>query len=257
MLTNNLFDILVLSETKIDNSYPDSQFYVKGFKLYRQDRTNFGGGLIVYARSDLLTKRVKNAKTTGLESITIEVRTARNSPRFILAGLYRPPKITKDIWTSELERLIELISKLSDDYTLLGDLNCNILEPDKEPKLGRHLLNLCDVYNLKCLINKPTGITPSSETLIDVVFTSNRRKFLRAGAFNPDISDHHLVYAITRGSCPKWVPKTTIRRSFKKFDPKKYNEDISFIPFHVASTFEDIDDVYWAWERLLTDVLDC
>ena len=33
MLKNNLFDILVLSETKIDNSYPDSQFYVKGFKL--------------------------------------------------------------------------------------------------------------------------------------------------------------------------------------------------------------------------------
>lgn len=47
MLTNNLFDILVLSETKIDNSYPDSQFYVKGFKLYRQDRTNSGGGLII------------------------------------------------------------------------------------------------------------------------------------------------------------------------------------------------------------------
>ena len=54
----------------------------------------------------------------------------------------------------------------------------------------------------------------------------------------------------------KWVPETTIRRSFKKCDAKKYNEDISFIPFHVASTFEDIDDVYWAWERLLTDALD-
>lgn len=33
------------------------------------------------------------------------------------------------------------ISKLCDDYTLLGDLSCNVLEPDKEPKLGRHLLN--------------------------------------------------------------------------------------------------------------------
>ena len=256
MLTNNLLDILVLSETKIDDSYPDNQFYVKGFKLYPQDRTNFGDGLIIYARSDPLTKNVKNAKTTGLESITIEVRTKRNSPRFILAGLYRPPRITKEIWTFELERLIESISKLSDDYTLLGDLNCNILEPDKEPKLGRHLLNLCDVYNLKCLINKPTRITPSSETLIDVVLTSNKKKFLHAGAFNPDISDHHLVYAITRASCPKWVPKTTTRRNFKKFHAKKYNEDICFIPFHVASTFDDIDDVYWAWERLLTDVLD-
>lgn len=135
-------------------------------------------------------------------------------------------------------------------------MNCNILEPDKEPKLGRHLLNLCDVYNLKCLIDKPTRITPSSETLIVVVLTSNKKKFLHAGAFNPDISDHLLVYAITRASCPKWVPKTTVRRNFKKFDAKKYNEDISFIPFHVASTFEDIDDIYWAWERLLTDVLD-
>ena len=47
MLTNNLLDILVLSETKIDDSYPDSQLYVKGFKLYRKDRTNFGGGLII------------------------------------------------------------------------------------------------------------------------------------------------------------------------------------------------------------------
>ena len=55
-----------------------------------------------------------------------------------------------EIWTFELERLIESISKLSDDYTLLGDLNCNILEPDKEPKLGRHFLNLCDVYAWPC-----------------------------------------------------------------------------------------------------------
>lgn len=78
---------------------------------------------------------------------------------------------------------MELISKLSNDYTLLGDLNQNILEPDKEPKLGRHLLSLCDVYNLKCLINKPTRISASSETLIDVVLTSNRETFLRTGDF--------------------------------------------------------------------------
>lgn len=210
MLTNNLLDIFVLSETKIDDTYPDSQYYVKGYKLYRQDRTNFGGGLIIYARCDLLTKRIENIRAAGLESITVEVRTRKNSPRFILSGLYRPPKIAKEIWTLELQRLLEAINRLSDDYTLLGDLNCNILEPNKEPKLGRHLLNLCDVYNLKCLIDTPTRITANSETLIDVILTSKRKKFLRAGAFNPDISDHHLVYATTRAACPKWAPKITI-----------------------------------------------
>lgn len=55
---------------------------------------------------------------------------------------------------------------------------------------------------------------------------------------------------------PKWTPKTVIRRNFKKFDPLQYNNDIDSIPFHVASTFDDIDDVYWAWEKLLTDLLD-
>ena len=32
-------DILLLSETKTDDSFPDSQFFVEGFKMYRKDRT--------------------------------------------------------------------------------------------------------------------------------------------------------------------------------------------------------------------------
>ena len=104
-------------------------------------------------------------------------------------------------------------------------------------------------------MDKPTRVTKESETLIDVILTSKRNKFLCAGAYNPDISDHHLVYAVMRAACPKWTPRTTIRRNFKKFDSVQYNNDIASIPFHVANTFEDIDDVYWAWEKLLIDVL--
>ena len=53
MLINNLSDILVLSDSKIDDSYPESQFYAKGSKPNRQDRTNYKGGLIIYAGCDL------------------------------------------------------------------------------------------------------------------------------------------------------------------------------------------------------------
>ena len=41
MLINNLLDILFLSDTKIDDSYPDSQFCAKESKPNRQDSTNF------------------------------------------------------------------------------------------------------------------------------------------------------------------------------------------------------------------------
>ena len=40
--------------------------------------------------------------------------------------------MAKEIWSSERERPIELISRLSDNYTLIRDVNGNILEPDKE-----------------------------------------------------------------------------------------------------------------------------
>ena len=112
--------------------------------------------------------------------------------------------------------------------------------------MGRHLLNLCYVYNLKSLASTPTGATANSDTFIDVILTSKRIKFLNAGFLNPDISDDHLMYAVTRAACPKRSPKTSMRRNFKKFDSVRYNEDVVFIPFHVASTLKDINDVYWA-----------
>ena len=53
MLINNFLDILVLWETKVNDSYPDSQFYAKELKPNRQDRTDFKGAFIICARSNL------------------------------------------------------------------------------------------------------------------------------------------------------------------------------------------------------------
>ena len=93
------------------------------------------------------------------------------------------------------------ISKLCNDCTLLGDLKCNLLEPDKGPKLERHLLNFSDMYKMKCLIDKPSRVTKESETLIDVILASKRNKFLCAVAYNPKISDHHLISVCSYESC--------------------------------------------------------
>lgn len=45
-------------------------------------------------------------------------------------------------------------------------------------------------------------------------------------------------------------------RSFKTFDLNVFNDVISRITFHAAYVFKDIDDTYWAHERVLTDVID-
>ena len=47
-LLDGRFDILVFSETKIDSTFPDSQFHIFRFRMCRADRTKGGGGLRLF-----------------------------------------------------------------------------------------------------------------------------------------------------------------------------------------------------------------
>ena len=50
-------DILMVSETKIDESFPMAQFSIEGFtNSFRQDRDHEGSGIIVYVRDDIPCK---------------------------------------------------------------------------------------------------------------------------------------------------------------------------------------------------------
>ena len=53
-------DILMISETRIDGSFPLSQFMIDGFSmLYLPDRKAHGGGILVYFRNNITAKLLK------------------------------------------------------------------------------------------------------------------------------------------------------------------------------------------------------
>ena len=53
-------DILLVSESKIDDTFPLAQFCVEGYSTsYRLDRTCKGGGLLLYVRDDIPSKQIK------------------------------------------------------------------------------------------------------------------------------------------------------------------------------------------------------
>ena len=55
-ITNNI-DILMISEAKLDNSFPEGQFLISGYSsLYRFDRNCRGGGIMLYVREDMPSK---------------------------------------------------------------------------------------------------------------------------------------------------------------------------------------------------------
>ena len=55
VLIENNIDILVLTETKIDSSFPNAQFRIDGFSApFALDRNRFGGEVLIYVREDIL-----------------------------------------------------------------------------------------------------------------------------------------------------------------------------------------------------------
>ena len=61
-VSNNL-NILMVSETKIDNTFPESQFLIEGFLTpYRLDRTAKGGGILLFIRQDIPSKYINLVK---------------------------------------------------------------------------------------------------------------------------------------------------------------------------------------------------
>lgn len=53
-LSSFLFDLLIITETKLDNTLPNSQFTIQGFHLLRKDRNLHGGGVIMYIRNGII-----------------------------------------------------------------------------------------------------------------------------------------------------------------------------------------------------------
>ena len=52
-------DIMVFSETMLDSSYPIAQLLIEFFgKPFRLDRNAFGGGILIYVRSDIPCQQV-------------------------------------------------------------------------------------------------------------------------------------------------------------------------------------------------------
>ena len=52
MIKDNI-GILLISETKIDSSLPTAQFHIDGYTIYRRDRNENDGGLLLYIRDDV------------------------------------------------------------------------------------------------------------------------------------------------------------------------------------------------------------
>ena len=68
-------DVICIDETKLDFSYPDSQYHVDGYQFlpFYRDQNKHVGGKIVYIRKKLIAKRFVDTERYTSETICIEI----------------------------------------------------------------------------------------------------------------------------------------------------------------------------------------
>ena len=74
-IIEDTFDIFLISETKIDNSFPNSHFSLNGYRMLRRVRNCFGGGLCLYVKDSIASKQLNSYKENiDAEAIYLEIR---------------------------------------------------------------------------------------------------------------------------------------------------------------------------------------
>lgn len=225
ILIENYVDVFFIGETKLDESFTNSQFYVKNFTIYRRDRNSHGGGVMVYVNSSI-AHRIRNDITSlitnGLEGIVIELLI--NKKKWLVAGLYKPPSISDNTFYDSFCKIADVMFNETTNVIFTGDLNYNMNNKNQ-------LSDLCEVYGLHNKIEGNTCHTRGTSTALDVFLVSNVKMFGTSLNVDISVSDvHNIIGCALRVNIPRSGPKFITYRSYKKFSVDKFEDDLNLLP---------------------------
>ena len=108
MLISGNIDVLVVTETKLDDSFPTAQFFIEGFSPpFRLDRNRYGGGILIYVREDIPCKELSNHTfEEHIEGIYLELNL--NKYKLLILGTYHPPSQNKDYYFNSISKSLDM-----------------------------------------------------------------------------------------------------------------------------------------------------
>ena len=253
----NKFDILTISESWLDNCVTNLELEIPGYDLYRVDRQDKkGGGVCVYILQSYKTEvlwDISGISVAGFHQLWIKIQ-VRNLRSLVICTAYRPPDVPVRCFDTDLTPSFIAASLHNKTIYILGDLNCNLLNPENPD--SRALLDFCRLYNLSQMVKTPTRVTPSTETLIDVILSSNEQQVRETIVKPCSISDHDIVCATLRLKNQRQKPTYITTRCFKHYRPDQFLVDVSQVPWSVLDVFDDPEDKLNAFNLLFNNVLD-
>ena len=180
-------EYFVISETKLDDSFPSAQFAIENYEIRgRRDRDGHGGGLIEFVKRVIICKSVKQFETVISESICSEITISRK--KWFCMGIYRPPNFYNlDTFFKEVTDSLSKASLTYENFIIMGDFNIDIstagMDVDK-------LDEFCNLFDQTNLIKTETYCTKNHKSAIDLFLTNRPLSFQKTRITETGISDY-------------------------------------------------------------------
>ena len=173
------FDIFLISETKPNDTFPENQFLLDGFHPpYRKDRTDKGGGLLLYVLEYIPCREIIVEFLPIIEATVIEINLKK---KWLHLCSYNPHKSMINNHLKSISLQFDTLHKTYENFILIGDFNSETCEGSMK--------DFCCLYNLKYLVKNPTCFkNPEHPTCIDLILTNKSSSFQHTSIIETGLS---------------------------------------------------------------------
>ena len=174
------------------------------------------------------------------------------SPAVLVGYVYRNPAATHP-WFDDFVQMMDKVCESNPNIVLLGDFNIDLLKPQPTCSSATAL------FALRQQIRRATGITQTSATLLDHIYTNNEQMLSKVRVSDISVSDHCPVICTWSCKQPQNMTKghTTVQyRCFKHFDQDAFLWDLSLAPFANVFSFSDPNQALTAWYEAFIPVVE-
>ena len=224
LINDRCINILCISETWLLPSIESKFINIPNFNVFRQDGGR-GGGVCMYVEDSFKCSQIHVSvpKQENVDLLWLDIQ-SNKFPSFIVGTVYRHPHALAESFEYISDVFKEILLRNKPVF-VTGDVNDDLFNGNS--KLCK-VLNVC---NLHQLITKPTRITPTSSTLIDIIATNNIHMVLESDVFPCPIADHEQISVTINVRKKKKMPIFKTFRYLKNYSGELLCNKIFFVKY--------------------------
>ena len=223
--------IFGISESRLKKNNPSLiNISLPGYNIEHTDTETASGGTLLYiskSLNNIIRQDLNLYKTKELEMTFIEVILPKRK-NLVIGTIYCHPCMDVDEFNTQyLPKILSRISKeiKQKDFVLMGDFNIDLLNCTTDTKVAEFLDKM---YFSSFLpqITHPTRISKTSQTLIDIIFSTIIADESKTGNITTVISDHFCQFVSLPIADNAENKKKQFGRNLRNFDKKIFSQDI-------------------------------